>query len=306
MPKPLLKHLVALLILIAFLLAVEWWYGWAPLLAPWRTLSPLAIAAAALLTLLTYWLRTMRFYDYFRREMQGGFATCFKLQLQHNLFNNLLPARTGELSFPVLMSRWFGVPVIHSMTALFWFRLLDLHTLGLVALAAVGGHWLGLPVAVAATLAWLPLPWFAHHFGRALRKRLHGHEGRIGRLVLKALDSLPQDDGAFWRAWAWTVVNWAVKLGAFAWVLWLFVPAPAAGLLLAVILGDLTSVLPVHGIAGAGTYEAGVVAGLAPFGIALKEALAGAVNLHLFMLGATLIGGAASVLLPSGNGGGAG
>jgi len=55
-------------------------------------------------------------------------------------------------------------------------------------------------------------------------------------------------------------------------------------------------VLPVHGLAGAGTYEAGVVAALLPFGVAPAAALAGAVNLHLFLLGAALLGGALALL----------
>ncbi|MGB2680474.1 MAG: UPF0104 family protein, partial [Candidatus Competibacter sp.] len=63
---------------------------------------------------------------------------------------------------------------------------------------------------------------------------------------------------------------------------------------------DLTSVLPVHGIAGAGTYEAGVVAALIPFGIEAKVALAAAVNLHLFVLGLSAAGGALALLLRAG------
>jgi len=63
------------------------------------------------------------------------------------------------------------------------------------------------------------------------------------------------------------------------------------------IAGDLTSVLPIHGVAGAGTYEAGVMAGLLPYGVAPQPALAAAVNLHLFLLGTTLAGGAVSLFI---------
>jgi hypothetical protein len=62
--------------------------------------------------------------------------------------------------------------------------------------------------------------------------------------------------------------------------------------------GELGSVLPVHGVAGMGTYEAGVMAGLAPQGVALTAALAAAVNLHLFILGATVLGAGLARLLP--------
>ena len=53
--------------------------------------------------------------------------------------------------------------------------------------------------------------------------------------------------------------------------------------------GELSSVLPIHGIAGAGTYEAGVLIGLLPWGLDQGLALASAVNLHLFVLGSTLL-----------------
>ena len=96
-----------------------------------------------------------------------------------------------------------------------------------------------------------------------------------------ASPSLPQTPRAFWRAWLWTWINWVVKLGVFAWVFQLFAPVswPVAGL--AAIAGDISSVLPFHGVAGAGTYEAGIVAALLPFNIASDIALAAAVAIAL-------------------------
>jgi uncharacterized membrane protein YbhN (UPF0104 family) len=287
------------LILLAFLVFVEWYVGWRVLLSPWRGQEPTSVLLALVLALCTYWLRAMRFYDYFRYDMRGAFGTCFKLTLQHNLFNVLLPMRTGELSFPVLMARYFGITMQRSLPALLWFRMLDLHTLGLFALVAVGLLWSApAPVAFAAGL-WVTLPWLAYRAGVPVQRRLAGGEGRIRGWIASGLEGLPQDTGAFARAWAWTLVNWAVKLAVLAWVLLLFVDAPASAAWLAAIGGDLTSVLPVHGVAGAGTYEAGVVAALLPFGVAPEPALKAAVNLHIFVLAATLLGGAVSVLLPN-------
>jgi glycosyltransferase 2 family protein len=63
---------------------------------------------------------------------------------------------------------------------------------------------------------------------------------------------------------------------------------------------ELSSVLPFHGIAGSGSYELAAVAALVPLGVDPKLALAGAVNLHLFLLGSTLLLGALAFLLPRG------
>jgi uncharacterized membrane protein YbhN (UPF0104 family) len=296
--RSLWRPLLSLGILAGFIAFVEVYFGWGKLLAPWRHLPLSEIVIAAMLSLASYWLRAMRFYDYFRAAMAGRFPLCIKLMLQHNLLNNLLPMRTGELSFPVLMTRYFTVPAVRSVSALLWFRALDLHTLGIFAILAVNGAAWPWPLTVAALILWLPLPWLSFHFSRRWQQALQRREHRRAyQLLNRMLQGLPHVSSAFWRAWGWTVLNWVVKLGAFVWVLRLFIPIslPAAGM--GAIAGDLTSVLPVHGVAGAGTYEAGVVAGLLPYGVTAQAALAAAVNLHLFVLGITLIGGAVSLVI---------
>lgn len=294
--KNLWRPVLGAAILIAFAVFVERYLGWATLLAPWRQVPAGAVAIAALLTFASYWLRSARFYDYFRNEMAGQFTLCTKLMLQHNLLNNLLPMRSGELSFPLLMARYFDVPARRSVPALLWFRVLDLHTLGGAALLALHG-W-SLPLVSVGLLLWLPLPWLLFHFSRRGERWLgRSDQSTLRRRAADLLQGLPQSSGAFWRAWGWTLANWLVKLLAFAWVLQLFIELDWSTAWMGAIGGDLTSVLPVHGIAGAGTYEAGVVAGLLPYDVSAQEALAAAVNLHLFLLGTTLAGGAMSVAM---------
>ncbi len=60
------------------------------------------------------------------------------------------------------------------------------------------------------------------------------------------------------QSWGLTVLNWVVKLSVFSWILLQFIDsATIPESLMAVVAGDLTSVLPIHGPAGSGTYEAG-------------------------------------------------
>ena len=292
------RPLLGVGILAGFIAFVQVYFGWRKLLAPWVHVPVGEIAVAAVLILASYWLRAVRFYDYFRVDMAGRFSLCIKLMLQHNLLNNLLPMRTGELSFPVLMNRYFAVPALRSMPALLWFRLLDLHTLAIFGVLAI--HSTAWPWHLTAVILalWLPLPWLSFHFSARWRHALQDrHHLRAYRWLSKVLQGLPHAPQAFWRAWGWTVLNWLVKLGAFVWVLRLFVPVSLPAAWMGAIAGDLTSVLPVHGVAGAGTYEAGVVAGLLPYGVAAQAALAAAVNLHLFLLGTTLAGGVLSLFI---------
>jgi len=290
---------VGTVLLLGLLLAVETWIGWSALLRPWLNLAPEYLAAGIILIFLTYGLRALRVYDYFLADTRGHFAVCLRLSLQHNLLNNLLPMRSGELAFPVLMSRCFSVPVIRSVPGLLWFRFLDLHTLIAFALMVVSEPFIGQMLGVVLALLWMSVPWLAFKLTAFWQIRLARHSGRVSNFVQRILKSLPQQSRLFWRSWLWTLLNWAIKLAVFAWILTLFSKIPLSTAWIGATLGDFTSVLPIHGVAGAGTYEAGIVAGLVPFGIDPAEALQAAVNLHLFVLGCTLLSGALSLLLPT-------
>jgi uncharacterized membrane protein YbhN (UPF0104 family) len=292
------RTLIGLLIFAGFAGLLQYLYGWSTLISPWAQLPPAAIIAALVFTFVSYALRAGRVYDFFHADMKGRFGLCLKLTLQHNLLNNLLPARSGELSFPVLMRRYFAIPIGRSMPALVWFRLLDVHALISLALAAGLRFWSGEWWAPLLAVLWLPVPWLLYAAGRRLRLRVRASRTRVQTMIDTVLNAAPRDTRAFWRDWAWTFANWAVKLGAFAWVLTLFLPMSSEAALWGSMGGDLSSILPIHGVAGAGTYEAGVVAALVPFDIAVDSALRAAVNLHIFLLGATLMGGVVSVVIP--------
>jgi uncharacterized membrane protein YbhN (UPF0104 family) len=298
--KTILKTLLGSGILLGFAVFIQAYIGWAALLAPWRSLAAGPLAGAIILVFLSYGLRAWRVYDYFQQPMAGRFGLCLRLSLQHNLLNNLLPMRTGEVGFPVLMARYFDIPARRSLPALLWFRLLDLHTLLTLGLVIAGGRLLGGALTLLLTALWLLVPWLAFRLYRPWLGAIGQRPGRLWALLRDILHSLPHDAGHFWRAWLWTVLNWLVKLAVFAWVLQRFAALPWAAAWVGVAAGDLTSVLPIHGVAGAGTYEAGVVAGLVPFRVDAATALQAAVNLHLFVLGCTLLSGVVSLLLPRG------
>ena len=279
-------------------LEVQFAIGWVRLLQPWLAVDKGLLSVLLALVLASYAMRAVRLYVYFRSDLQGEFALAFKLMLQHNLANNFLPMRSGELTFPMLMSRYFGVSPSRSMPALLWFRMFDLHTLVLLALWALGTQWLGRHWAGLVILLWLALPWLLYLFNHWLLDRFKDrNNGRLARLLVKLLRGAPTDRGLFLKTWFWSLLNWLVKLLAFAWLLALFARLTVAQALLGVIGGELTSVLPIHGVAGVGTYEAGIVAALLPLGIQAETAVGAAVNLHLFLLGATLLGGLLSLLL---------
>jgi uncharacterized membrane protein YbhN (UPF0104 family) len=279
---------VALLIGLAVL--VQTTVGWHEMFAPWRTLPPVGLAAALALVVGSYAVRTMRVHQYFRPATSGRFPRTFRLVLLHILFNNLLPARSGEASFPVLMKREFGVGYTRSVGALFYLRLLDLHFIVVLAAAVL--------LTSAGPVGWLvvalliPIPYLAFRLQERWATRL-SPDGWTGRLAA----GLPGSAALFWTVFGWTAVNWTVKLAVFAWVLRLFHPMPYSTAVLGSVTGELSSALPIHGVAGAGTYEAGVLASLLPLGLDMESALQAAVNLHLFVLGTSVLSGVLAFLV---------
>lgn len=286
-------------LLLALVIAVEFLVGWGSLLAPWRELSPWLLAWLFLLTALSYGLRAVRVSDYFGTRLSGRFPAVLRLTILHNTANNLLPMRTGELVFPWLMRRYFGQGLLDSAAALVWIRLLDLHFLALIGLLILQlGHpswlwWLagGLWIAGLGVLILLS--------GMGDSAVLAG-TGRPRSILRRVLQAAPGNSWLIARVYGWTTLIWSLKFVAFTSLLRFFLPIDVWRLLAGVMGAELSSVLPVHGIAGSGSYELAAVAALAPLGVDPKLALAGAVNLHLFLLGSTLLLCVLALLLPSG------
>lgn len=287
-------------LLVGLLLAIQATVGWPALLRPWLTLAPSLLGALVLLTSATWLLRAVRVYDYLGPQLAGHFPTLLRVSLLHNAANNLLPMRTGELVFPWLMRRCLGHGLLDATAALIWIRILDLHLLalaGLWILHQAAPSWLW-PLLMLLWLALLvPVTRLAR--GAIGRKKIDREHWMV-RLPLTIAAAAPRKTGMILRLYLWTVLIWGLKLAAFATLLQHFVPVHFWQVLTGVLGAELSSVLPFHGIAGAGSYELATVAALVPLGIDPELALTGAVNLHLFVLGITLLLGTLAFLLPCG------
>lgn len=289
-------------ILFAYAIFIQAVWGWGSVLAVWEGAGLKAMAAAVMLLLGTYVLRTWRIYDYFPRETRGHFMPLFRVVQIHNLLNVMLPFRSGETSFPLLMKKEFDVRLARGTSALLVMRLFDLHAL----LAAAG---LGLVLEKSEVVMWLLwlsfllLPVFAfaaRHPVFRLAERIAPAKAKS--IIHEVQAGLPLDISAFARAWGVTIINWFVKIAVLAWVLVLMagvdLPAGFGGAL----GGELSSVLPIHAPGGVGTYPAGITAGAIGFGAAadpsaLSSLGQAAVNVHLLVIVSSLIGTAMALFV---------
>lgn len=288
-------------IVLAYIAFIQWLLGWATILAQWRVVGLWAILAAVGLMTGSYLLRAWRIRDYFPNETAGRFARLFRLTQIHNLLNVMLPFRSGELSFPMLMHAEFGVSLARSVSALMVMRLLDLHALlaaGAVGLVVTSGRpWLGWLV----WCAFLALPAAGYAFkDRVVRLVAAWAPRRAQAMVAEMEAGLPADARLFARAWGMTLLNWFAKVAILAAVLGLMGVEPFSAALGGALGGELSAVLPFHAPAGVGTYPAAITIGAlafgAPAGPEPLEVLGRAgVNVHLMVIVSSLVGTAFSL-----------
>jgi glycosyltransferase 2 family protein len=295
-----LQSFFSVSIAIGFISIFIYYVGLDKLIDPWENFDFHAGFLAIVLVFLSYIARAMRIFDFLQARAIDKLFVCIKLTLNHNVLNNVLPFRSGEVSFPILMARYFNVEPRRSIPALVWFRILDLHALICIALGGVVWSLANAFLSMFFIAVFLPLPWLAV----SIRRWISAHPGwdkdtKLGRALTLALEVLPTRFSRTTSIVFWTWANWFIKLAALTWVLMQFSSSNFISALHGVILGDLTSVLPIHSVAGFGTYEAAVAAALIPAGIAASEAIAAAVNVHLFLLSVSLAGGVIASLIPS-------
>lgn len=297
-----LTTLLAAIAVLAYALFIHWIWGWEKIILLWQEAGWGTAFAAVALLLLTYGLRTWRIRDYFPHETAGQFLRLLRLVQVHNLLNIMLPFRSGEVSFPLLMRQEFGLSIARASAALLVMRLLDLHAL----LAAAG-----FGLALDHRQPWLWSGWLLFALlpaiGFALRKPFFRAANgkapvKLQTLLAEVERGLPPDRSAFSRAWGVTLVNWFVKVAVMAWVLMLLSDIDIAAAFGGGLGGELSSVLPVHAPGGVGTYPAGITAGAIAFGASTAETALSAlgkaaVNAHLLIILSSIIGTVLSMAL---------
>lgn len=309
---------------VAISAALLWWIvaeaRWQGVVARLARLDGASLAAMAVLFAASYAMRGARIHGEFRDEIASSgamrtpgntYLRILRLTLVHNALVNVVPFRGGEVAFPVLLSRWFGIGTGRAIVSLLWLRAQD----ATVVLALAALVWPGLAVAwrVAALAAivigaWAVPAWARRHGGFG-----HGIEPRSRAGRIRAL--LERSTRRNTAGWLWTIGNWTVKLVAEAWLVTLALAAAApegverrvesalhAGIdagVLGALGAELAAILPIQGVAGFGTFEAGGAALLRTVSVPLSTGLEAVLVLHAVVLALAVAAGCiAAIALP--------
>ena len=291
-----IKWLIAGLMLAA----LAWWVhdsiGWITLLRPWLAFPPGELIVLVVLTALSYLTRAARLYDLYSPRLPAPFLLYLRINVLHTTVLNLLPMRTGEAAFPLMMKRYFSERYASSIANLLWLRVADfwiLLWLGLLVFAVRGPVLLWVPVVLG-----LMLPLLLQPLRAKILSVTAGRENRLADLLRILVGGLPQRFSDYLRLLMWTVLTWSLKLAAFVSVAGYFVDAPMSTLVPGIIAAEISNALPIQGVAGFGNYEAAMVLGSSLSALPAEALLAAAVNLHLFILACTLVFGALALLIP--------
>ena len=290
-----LKRILGLLAgaaLLFWLFSDNRWEGLAAALA---SLPPEAIVLTLVGLWASYALRAIRIYEEFRTDSGQRFWPCLRIVLIHNALVNVLPFRSGEAAFPALLRQQFGTPLPRALASLFWFRLQDAWVVALLATLvwpnlAIGLRLLGIFLLLAC--AWA-LPRWAQSAPAA------NTVSTPPSPLSKLRSALGESTQHARFGWIWTLANWSVKLtvqaALLATLLGQSFPVGASGALGA----ELAAILPIQGVAGFGTYEAGAAAAMRTHGVTLEAGLQAALALHLLVIASAVFAGALAWFIPA-------
>lgn len=326
-----LRHLSPYIggLIIAALLV--WFIDWRDVLQLLARLEPKWFLIGCAWYILTNLLRAFRFGVLLNNEKTGNQKTSnqkaiWAVQILPEMFvlsllNNLLPSRTGELSFPYYMQRRHNVSFGEGATALAIARIFDLlsvitlyllfapfelRNLSEIASPVLGA--VGL-FGIFILVLLLAAPWIAHRGVRLLKTVLTWlrlGNASASKLLLNistdVADSLNRMRSVtiYARTYAWSLGIW---LATFAWfdafLRAIEVPVRYTLVVIGATFASVAKALPFISIGGFGAHEAGWTVGFVLVGMERSQALSTGFAVNLLTVAVSLVCGGLCLILIS-------
>jgi len=308
---PTLAKVAAVIITIVLLAILLSQVNVADVITTLTSIDPLYLVAGFVLYACSYFFRALRFRILLSGEI--GMRDLFKVVCVHNMMNNLLPARTGELSYIYLINKVYGRNIGEGIATLVIARVFDfiaiagiflsaaviLQSLSDTVVQAVRYASIAVLLSVVVIIILLKsdkreiLAAIGNLFGRYKLDK-NPVAGRVFSKIHETADSFDALDSAdmhfHLRVLTTTLAVW-VSLYTFYYCMALamhmdvgYIPAVFAS-----SFAVFTTVLPIQGIGGFGTIEGGWAVGFILVGVPDAVAVASAFGFHLIMLIYTLL-----------------
>ena len=209
-----------------------------------------------------------------------NFKKLFKITSFNTVFNIFLPFRTGEVSFFYMLKKE-NVPFSESAVSFLTVRMFDaisLFTLFAISYLILKGYFL------YSILLFFLMPFSFYLF-----------KGIISVIKIEKLKSFSKETLHLKNLivlYTLSILTFVSKFTGFFFVLPENLKLSFQQAFFASAAGDLTTVLPIHGIAGIGTYEGGFAGVLIFLGVDRDTSILASVFVHVFiLLGAATVAG---------------
>ena len=265
-------------------------------------IDPLYLIAGFVLYICSYFFRALRFHILLNKEV--GLRDLFNIVCVHNMVNNILPARTGELSYIYILNKLHGRKTGEGIATLFVARVFDfiiisflffISALMIRDLSDIVSKiiWAIVGLLIFVLLLFLALVFYDESFMDLIRR----FANRIGALRFSLVRYLL-------RKGAETVQSFKLikskKLFGYVFVtsmiIWcfqysmLYILTNAMNINLSffeVLFGStfafFTTVLPIQGIGGFGTIEGGWTVGFIAVGLTKEAAISSGFAYHIII-----------------------
>ncbi len=222
--------------------------SWPRLLAQAQAVPTWAWLASVCGMVCSHVLRAGRLREEWSGVLHLHWHSAWALLVRHSAWVVIAPMRAGEAVYVWALHRQGGVAVSDAALSLLKLRLQDIAVLGSLACLT----WLPLPLvlrALAALVALAAAIWLFPWLWQLAVARVQPNRAAPLAAVR-------------WRAWAFAVSNWVVKLAALGLPLAMLTQATAATAFAGALGGEFGAALPAQPPAGLGPYEAGIWTGV--------------------------------------------
>lgn len=269
-------------------------------------IHPIYLVVGFVLYIGSYVLRALRFYILLDREV--AIKELFNIVCIHNMVNNILPARTGELSYVYLVNNKYNRPVGDAIASLFAARLFDL--IALLVLFSISSLMLqdlhemtttviraiiflnAFIVSVLLT-TWM---YFDEDYLNRIENRFYklnlgknkvvayllklGYETVSSFEKIRSFDRIIVMDLMIISIGIWLSIYYS----AYIILRGMDVSLDFAQIIFATAFSLFTTVLPIQGIGGFGTFEGGWTVGFISVGLTKEAAIISGFTYHLIIM----------------------
>ncbi|MCA9935336.1 MAG: flippase-like domain-containing protein [Ardenticatenaceae bacterium] len=304
--------LVSLLFSLLVIVYIVWRTDWTAVQDTFASLNWVWLLLALFVFLINYVLRTIRFQLLLYSQHIPFYHLLSVISL-YGMYNYLLPAKSGEISYPILLKQRLSIPLSESVSTLVVARFFDFAAIALFLPVVLILFWQDLPAWLTiSSLIFSAIMYTATAAGRWLLRRtvtssfvptMAENGSWVAKLrhtlqnVLVGLRLIDEKD-CYWQLLSLTIGIWlCVYTNFFLIVLSMgYLMGYIQIIVVSIMMVPLT-LLPFQGVANLGTHEVGWVTAFRLFGYSETAALNIAVGSHAILLLFVLCLGAGGFLL---------